>query len=477
MEINLKNLTIKQAHEDLMEGKYSAVQLTEAYLDVIKEKNKDINAYLEVFDDVIEQAKTADEKIKKGETNVLVGIPIAVKDNILIKKRKVSSASKILENYTAVYDATVIEKLKKAGTVFLGRTNMDEFAMGGSTENSAYGVTKNPNDKTRVPGGSSGGSAASVSMYGALCALGSDTGGSVRQPASFCGVVGLKPTYGSVSRYGLMAMGSSLDQIGTISKTVEDTKILFDTIKGHDSKDSTSMKEVEPPSLKSEGKMVIGVPMDFLKIEGLDNAVLDNFNETIDRLKSAGYTIKDVSLPNLKYSLGSYYIIMPAEASTNLARFDGVRYGLKKEAIDLFNDYTKTRGEGFGEEVRRRIILGAYVLSAGYYDAYYNKATAVRELIVDDFEKAFKNVDVIVTPTTPTPAFKIGEKKEDPLQMYLADIFTVPVNLTGMPAISVPFGFIEDGENKLPLGFQIIAPHFKEGRLFKIGMEVERLAQ
>jgi len=469
MEIDLKNLTIKKAHDDLVSDKYSAVDLAQAYLRVIKEKNDDINAYLEVFDDVIEQAEKADEKIKKGGANMLTGIPIAIKDNILIKGRKAGSASKILEGYTAVYDATVIQKLKDESAVFLGRANMDEFAMGGSTENSAYSVTKNPNDESCVSGGSSGGSAAVVSMDGALCSLGSDTGGSVRQPASFCGVVGFKPTYGNVSRYGLMAMGSSLDQIGPIGKTVEDTEILFNAIKGHDPKDSTSVKDIIPPLLNE--KMTIGVPEDFVEVDGVDKDVLENFKSILDKLEKDGHRIKNVKLPNLKYSLASYYIVMPAEASTNLARFDGVRYGLHKDGDDLLEDYTKTRGEGFGKEVRRRIILGAHVLSSGYYDAYYNKAMAVRELIKKDFEEAFKEVDVIVTPTSPTPAFKIGEKSEDPLQMYLADIFTVPANLAGLPAISIPSGFAE----QLPLGFQITAPHFGENRLFKLGKDVEEL--
>ncbi len=475
MKIDLKNLTIKKAHEDLMSGKYSAVQLTQAYLDVIKEKNGELNVYIEVFKDVIEQAKKADEKIKNGDTGMLTGIPIATKDNILIKGRKASSASKILENYTAVYSATVIKKLQEEGVVFLGRTNMDEFAMGSSTENSAFGVTKNPKDITRVAGGSSGGSAAVVSADMALASLGSDTGGSIRQPASFCGVVGLKPTYGNVSRYGLIAMGSSLDQIGTFGKTVEDSEMLSKAIKGHDPKDSTSIKEVEPPSLNKS--MVIGVPEDFIEVAAVDKEVIENFNFVLSKLKKNGYKIKKIKLSNLKYSLASYYIIMPAEASTNLSRFDGVRFGLHKDGSDLFDDYIKTRGAGFGKEVRRRIMLGAYVLSAGYYDAYYNKATAVRELIKKDFDEAFDSVDVIVTPTTPTPAFKIGEKSKDPLQMYLADIFTVPVNLAGIPAISIPSGDIDVDGKKLPLGFHVIAPNFGENRLFKVGTDIERLLQ
>jgi len=474
MKINLENLTITQAHEDMKNGTYTAVELAQAYLDVIKEKNSDINAYLEVYEDVLEQAKTADEKFKDGSATLLTGIPVAVKDNILIKGRTASSASKILENYTATYDAEVIRKLKEEGAVFLGRTNMDEFAMGGSTENSAFGVTKNPTDNTRVPGGSSGGSAATVAMDGALVSLGSDTGGSIRQPASFCGVVGFKPTYGTVSRSGLMAMGSSLDQIGTFGKTVEDAEILFDAIKGHDPKDSTSVldkkSEVAPPT-----KMTIGVPKDFVESEGVDASVLENFKDTLNKLEKEGHTIKDISLPNLKYSLAVYYIIMPAESSTNLARFDGVRYGLHVSGESGIEDYAKTRGAGFGKEVRRRIMLGTYVLSAGYKDAYYNKATQVRELIRSDLKKAFKEVDVIATPTSPVPAFKIGERSNDPLAMYLSDIFTVPANITGVPGISVPSGFVQRDGQKLPLGFQIIAPHFHEMRLFALGKQIETL--
>jgi len=355
--------------------------------------------------------------------------------------------------------------------------------MGGSTEHSAYGVTKNPIDISRVPGGSSGGSAAAVAMGGALVALGSDTGGSIRQPASFCGVVGLKPTYGSVSRHGLIAMGSSLDQIGPIAKTVEDSEILFNYITGHDKMDSTS---VEHPSVghpmsdqKSDigcpTKMTIGVPEDFLKMDGIDKDVLENFRKTLDGLKEKGYIIKNISLPYLKYSLASYYIIMPAESSTNLARFDGVRYGKKEEGDNLLEDYMKTRGSGFGKEVRRRIILGTHVLSSGYYDAYYNKATQVRDKITEDIKNTFNDVDVIATPTTPTPAFKIGQNTGNPLQMYLADIFTVHANLTGMPAISIPSGSVKRDEKELPLGFQIIAPHFEEERLFTLGKDVENL--
>jgi aspartyl-tRNA(Asn)/glutamyl-tRNA(Gln) amidotransferase subunit A len=462
--INLKELTIKKAHDALMKKEYSSVDLTNAYLKEIENKNSELKAYLGVYDDVIEQAKIADEKIAKGEVTMLTGIPFAMKDNILIEGKPASGASKILENYVATYDATVIKKLKEAGVVFLGRANMDEFAMGGSTENSAYGPSKNSHDTSRVPGGSSGGSASAVAGDLALSALGSDTGGSIRQPASFCGIVGLKPTYGSVSRHGLMAMASSLDVIGPMTKTVEDAEIVFNVIKGKDKFDATGVEGEIP---KKE-KYVLGVPKDFLK-EGVDADVLENFNQSVEKLKAQGFEIKDVSLPTLPYSLAVYYIIMPAEVSSNLARFDGVKYGSLKEGKDLIEDYFLTRGEFFGKEARRRIMLGTYVLSTGYYDAYYGKALKVRELIKQDFDKVFKEVDAILTPVSPMPAFKFGEKTNDPLQMYLADIFTVSANLATVPAISIPAGVVVREEKNLPVGLQIIAPRFGENTLFEIG--------
>lgn len=469
MKVDTKNLTIKKAHEHLVKGDFTAVELVEAYLKNIKERNNEINAYLEVFSDVLDQAKEADKKIKAGKATLLTGIPLSIKDNILIKGRIASSASKILENYKATYDATAINKLKEEGVVFLGRTNMDEFAMGGSTENSAYGVVKNPHDTSRVSGGSSGGSVASVAMGGALASLGSDTGGSVRQPSSFCGTVGLKPTYGAISRYGLMAMGSSLDQIGPIGKSVSDVEILFNAIKGKDKKDSTSL---DLGIYKNKNfEKVIGVPRNFTKGEGIDPEVLKNFEESLKKFKALGYKIKDIELPNIGYSLAVYYIVMPAEVSSNMARFDGMRFGKYKEGKDGIDDYFETRGEYLGKEVRRRIMLGTYVLSSGYYDAYYNKANIVRELIRRDFEKAFEEVDIIITPTSPTPAFKIGEKATNPLEMYLADIFTVTANLVGTPAMSIPSGFKEVDGKKLPLGIQMTAPHGGEETLFIAGKE------
>ncbi len=494
MKIDLKNLTIQKAHDHMLKGDFSSTDLVKAYRDEIAKKNPDINAYLEVFDDALESAKKADENFAKGaEISVLTGIPFAIKDNILIKGHIASASSKMLVDYHATYDATVIAKLKKEGAVFLGRVNMDEFAMGGSTENSAYGVTKNPIDTTRVAGGSSGGSAAAVAMDGVLCALGSDTGGSIRQPASFCGVVGLKPTYGSVSRYGVMAMGSSLDQIGPIAKTVDDCEIIFNAIKGQDIKDGTTISEEtyakdlvggKSSNKNSAGKKsadkkpVIGVPRDFLGGDGIDPAVMQAFNKSLETLKSKGYEIRDVKLPNISYSLLAYYIIMPAEVSSNMARFDGVKYGLHSDGKTGIDDYFETRRAGLGREVIRRILLGTYVLSSGYYDAYYNRANAVRRMITDDFKKAFETVDVIATPTAPSPAFTIGSKTSDPMAMYLEDIFTVTANLTGMPALSVPCGVAPADSSKdrkvdLPIGLQLTARHGDEATLFYVGKELE----
>lgn len=463
-------MTLVEMHEGLMRGDFSSVELTKHFLAEAEKKNGTINAFLELFPDALEQAEEADKRIKAGETHELIGIPIAVKDNILIEGKTVSASSKILENYVASYDAFVTKKLKDAGAVFIGRTNCDEFAMGGSTENSAFGVTKNPHDEKRVAGGSSGGSAAAVAMNAAPVALGSDTGGSIREPAAFCGCVGLKPTYGSVSRNGLIAMGSSLDVIGPFGKTVADTETVFRMIAGHDPKDSTSLPDgSKKPDVKKN--MTIGVPRDFLA-KGVDADLLTQFEKTLDALKASGHTIKDIELPYLKYSLPAYYIIMPAEASTNLARFDGIRYGLSEKADDLLGVYTKTRAVGFGPEVRRRILLGTYVLSSGYFDAYYGKATVVRQMITRDFEKAFTEVDAIAMPTTPSPAFKIGEKS-DPVSMYLSDIFTVAANITGIPGISLPMGTVTREEKPLPVGFQLLAPHLGEDRLFALGRDIE----
>jgi aspartyl-tRNA(Asn)/glutamyl-tRNA(Gln) amidotransferase subunit A len=468
---DLSLLTIKEARVLLDKGEISAEELFRAVHVSAEKQNDAIKAYIEFFDDAEEHAKRADARIKEGKQHALTGIPLAVKDNILIKGHTASAASKILSTYRASYDAGVVEKLKQSNAVFVGRTNMDEFAMGSSTENSSWGITCNPKDHARVPGGSSGGSAAAVAMNGALGALGSDTGGSIRQPAAFCGVVGLKPTYGSVSRSGLMAMASSLDQIGPFAKTVGDAQIIFDGIKGYDAMDSTS--HPHPQYLSPKGKPVIGIPEDFVNAEGVDKDVIENFHRNIELLKARGYTIKTISLPALKHALSAYYIIMPAEVSSNLARYDGLRYGVHSGGEDVLASYTKSRGEGFGRETRRRILLGTFVLSSGYYDAYYRKAIGVQRMIRQAFIDAFKDVGIIALPTTPTPAFKIGEKSSDPLQMYLADIFTVPINLAGVPALSVPCGtVVRDGSN-LPLGLQLVGPMFSENILFSTGEDVE----
>jgi len=484
MKINLKTLTIVKAHESLIKGDFTAVQLAQAYLDEIEKKNDELHAYLEIYDNVLVQASFADKAIatfkkEKKDIPMLMGIPMAIKDNILMQGKTASSASKILENYTATYDATVIKKLQREnGAVFLGRTNMDEFAMGGSTEKSAFGVTKNPHDTSRVPGGTSGGSAAAVASGMALAALGSDTGGSIRQPSSFCGVVGLKPTYGAVSRYGLMAAVSSFDQIGPIAKTVGDAEIVFDAIKGIDTNDSTTFGKdtyapKSPPVGQGKKKPVIGIPRSFLGMGGIAESVKNAFRETEKRFKDLGYEIQDIELPANAYALPVYYILNFAEVSSNMARFDGVKYGLHADGKNSIEDYFASRAAGFGPEVRRRILLGAYVLSSGYYDAYYYRANAVRRLITKDFAKAFESVDIVLTPTAPSPAFKIGEKTADPVAMYLEDIFTVTANLTGLPALSVPAGFAESEGKRLPIGMQLTARHGDEATLFLAAKDIE----
>src|SRR3990167_4864820 len=465
----LASISITEAARKLGAKEISALDLVRACLKNIEVRDKSLNAYLEVFDDVEAQAKKADERRAKGESHPLLGIPFAIKDNILIKGRRAGAASKILEGYVASYDATVIKKLKDAGAIFLGRTNMDEFAHGSSTENSAYGPTKNPFDEERVPGGSSGGSAAALAAHMALGSLGTDTGGSIREPASCCGLVGLKPTYGAVSRSGLIAMGSSLDQAGPLTKTVADAELIFNTIKGEDPLDSTSIGE-HTYAKKSAGRR-IGVPRR-LFVEGVDQDVLKNFETSLERLKKKGYEIVDIALPSASLALAVYYIVMPAEVSTNLARFDGVRYGLSLKGTSLYEDYAKTRGEGFGPEVRRRVMLGTYVLSAGYYDAYYGKATIARKQLAAEVTRVLEEVDCIANPTTPTPAFKIGEKS-DPLSMYLADIFTVTANLTGNPAISIPMGSVTRDGKELPVGIQFTAAHGDEAALFAAGKALE----
>ncbi len=434
-------------------------------LKAIHERDKEIHAFLEVYEN--------DAKPQTAQRQgALAGLSIAVKDNILVQGKHVSAASKTLEPYVASYDATVIAKLKDAGAIIIGRTNMDEFAMGSSTENSAFGPTKNPRDTSRVPGGSSGGSAAAVAAGMCDAALGSDTGGSIRQPAAFCGVVGLKPTYGAVSRHGLIAMSSSLDVLGPITKTVADAKKIFDVIKGKDPFDSTTLETRNlKPETQDKKEIRIGVPKEYFT-SGLDPEIEASVKKAIFSLQASGFRLQDISLPHTDYALACYYIIMPAEVSANLARFDGIRYGLSKKSDDLLEVYTKTRGAGFGKEVQRRILLGAYVLSAGYYDAYYAKAQKVRALIKRDFEKAFENVDVIVSPTTPAPAFKFGEKSSDPVEMYISDIYTVSANLAGIPALSVPCGATKSG---LPIGIQFMGRWLEEETLFEVGQKFEDL--
>lgn len=465
--------SIAQAHTDIKEGRLTAVSVAEEALGVIRARDKEVHAFLEVFDDVRVQAERADDMFKRGEATLLTGIPIAVKDNILMKGRQATAGSNILSNFTAPYEATVIRKLREAGAVLVGRTNLDEFAMGSSTEHSAFGVTKNPHDTSRVPGGSSGGSAAAVAMGGVYAALGSDTGGSVRQPAALCGVVGLKPTYGAVSRNGLIAMGSSLDVIGPLARSVADAEAVFRIICGHDDLDSTSLLD-SPEKSAREQAMTVGVPFGFLE-KGVDPDVLENFRESVRRLEQGGFVVEEVDLDVLRYALPAYYIIMPAEVSTNLARYDGVKYGLHLDGENLLEDYVQTRSGGFGTEARRRILLGTYVLSHGYYDAYYVKAHRARTLLRNTLAHVFQNVDVIAMPTSPTPAFKIGEKS-DPLSMYLTDIFTVPANLTGVPALSIPSGFVEREGKRLPVGLQFMGPARGEAVLFEAGKRFENLS-
>ena len=489
--MELTKLTITQAHEGLKKKEFSALELCRAYLDKIEKEDKKIQAFLTISKDLaISQAKKVDEIISRGqEIPLLAGIPCVIKDNILVEGVKCTAGSKILENYIAPYDATVIKRLKEQGAVILGKTNLDEFAMGASGERSAFFPTRNPHDLTRVPGGSSAGSAAAIASEMSCYALGSDTGGSIRQPASFCGIVGLKPTYGAVSRYGLIALASSLDQIGPLSKTIEDAKIVFDVISGKDEMDSTSIEKgmgdrvqvIEKnlkPKIYNLKSLRIGVPKEYF-IKGMDPEVEKIIKNAIKKYEELGAKIEEISLPYTEYAIAIYYIILPSEASANLARYDGIKYGYStsniptlKHSNNLLDVYLKSREGGFGDEVRRRIMLGTYALSAGYYDAYYLRAQKVRTLIREDFKRAFQIVDFILTPVAPTPAFKIGEKIEDPLLMYLCDVFTSPVNLAGLPAISIPAGKI----GKLPVGLQIIGKPFEENKILEIAALFERIA-
>lgn len=464
--IDLTNLTIEKIKQAFKNKEYTAVELTKAYLAKIKEKDPSIMAFLCVTEELaLKQAEAADKMIAEGKEQALTGIPCAIKDNIMIKGEQCTAGSKFLKDYKATYNATVIKKLEEQGAIFLGKTNMDEFAMGSSCENSGFFPTKNPNDLTRVPGGSSGGSAAAVAADMCVFALGSDTGGSIRQPASFCGVNGIKPTYGAVSRYGIIAYASSLDQIGPIAKNSDDCKIVFDAIKGKDKCDSTSVDLSTDEKIYDIKNLKIGVPKEYFG-KGLDPVIEKSVKKAINFYKQNGAEVIEISLPHSEYALACYYIIAPAEASANLARFDGIRYSeiVKDGDWDIIDSYLQNRTVGFGAEVKKRIMLGTYTLSAGYYDAYYKKALKVRTLIKKDFDSAFEKVDIIMSPTSPILPFKIGEKTEDPLSMYLADIYTVSVPLAGLPGMSIPCGYADN----LPIGLQLIAPAFKENMIFSI---------
>lgn len=475
--MQLYELTAHELHEKLKQGEITSVELTKSVFDRIQASENDIKAYITLTEELaMEQAAEADKLFKKGnDLPALTGIPVAIKDLICTRGVLTTCASKILANFVSPYDATVMQKLHSQHTVMVGKTNMDEFAMGSSTENSSYFNTKNPWNLETIPGGSSGGSAAATAADEAICALGSDTGGSIRQPAALCGVVGMKPTYGRVSRYGLVAFASSLDQIGPITKDVTDCALMMNAICGHDLMDSTSVDVPVPDFTKSLINDVkglkLGIPKEYF-IEGMDKEVEQSIRDAISLLESLGAEIIEVSLPHTEYAVATYYIIAPAEASANLARYDGVRYGFRGEdAADLFEMYKKSRSQGFGSEVKRRIMLGTYALSSGYYDAYYLKAQKVRTLIKQDFDKVFESVDIVVTPTSPTPAFKMGEKVDDPLQMYLSDIFTISCNLSGLPGVSIPCGFSSDG---LPIGLQIIGPPFAEEKLLQVAYTFEQ---
>ncbi|WP_448564432.1 Asp-tRNA(Asn)/Glu-tRNA(Gln) amidotransferase subunit GatA [Trichothermofontia sp.] len=472
--------SIRELHQQLITKERSAVEIAQDYLARMERLEPQLHAFLQVTRDrALEQAQRVDAQIAAGEEiSLLAGIPIGIKDNLCTLGIRTTCGSKILENFVPPYESTVTARLAEAGAVMVGKTNLDEFAMGSSTENSAYQLTANPWDTDRVPGGSSGGSAAAVAAGECPIALGSDTGGSIRQPAAFCGVVGLKPTYGLVSRYGLVAYASSLDQIGPFGRSVEDAAILLQTIAGHDPKDSTSLKLDIPNYTQSLTTRLTGKKIGVIREtfgEGLDPVVGDAVQAALQTLEKLGATVQEISCPRFRYGLPTYYIIAPSEASANLARYDGVKYGYRTaNAENLLEMYMKTRAEGFGAEVKRRIMIGTYALSAGYYDAYYLKAQKVRTLIKQDFEQAFGQVDVLVCPTAPTTAFKAGEKTNDPLSMYLSDLMTIPVNLAGLPGMSLPCGFDAQG---LPIGLQIIANVLREDQIFTVASAYENATE
>ena len=474
-------LTIGEAKKRLIDREISSVELTRAFLERIEKYDDDMGAFITVDKEVaLKQAKKADMDIAGNNLSALTGVPIALKDLLCTRGMRTTCASKILENFVPQYDGTIVSKLKEKGAVIIGKTNLDEFAMGSSTENSAFNITRNPWNRDHVPGGSSGGSAAAVAAQFCCAALGTDTGGSIRQPASHCGVVGLKPTYGRVSRFGLVSYASSLDQIGPITKTVRDAALLLNVISGNDPMDSTSarvsvpdfttaMDQFERGSLKG---MTAGIPREYMSVDGIDPEVEQVFNAAKKSFQDLGVEIKEISLPHTDYVVAAYYIIAPCEASSNLARFDGVKYGFRDTACDdLIDMYKKTKSKGFGREVQRRILIGTYALSAGYYDAYYGRASQVRTLIMEDFSKAFETCDFILSPVAPAPAFKIGEKMDDPLTMYLTDIFTLSANMAGIPGISVPAGYSSKG---LPIGIQMMGKQFDEMSLLRAGYGFEQ---
>ncbi len=473
--MNLNELTIQEAQDGLRKKKFTSVELTQACLDRIKERNKEINAFITVCEEsALEEAKIADGLIRSGQAGPLTGIPFSVKDAICTAGVRSTASAKILDNYIPPFDATVIGKIRGQGGVLLGKNNCDAFGHGASNENSMYGPVRNPRDLGKVAGGSSGGSAAAVADNMCIYSIAEDTGGSIRQPASFCGVTGFRPSYGRNSRYGIMPMGSSLDTVGPITKTVSDAAILMEQIAGNDILDATTVANVVPNySQQVEEKikgMRIGVPKEYFELEGLDDEVKKITEQQIVKLKKLGCKIEEVSLPHTKYAIAVYYIIVPSEDSSNLGRMDGIRYGVRQKSKDLYDLYASSRAQGFPEEVKRRILIGTYALSAGYYDAYYKKAQTVRTLIKKDFEDVFKKVDALITPTSPFPAFGIGEKNNDPLALYMADVMVSPAALAGMPALSVPSGKTAGG---LPVGVQIIGPRLKEEIILKIGSKME----
>lgn len=475
--MHLNELTIKKAREGLDAGKFSAVELTQACLDRIKERNGKINAFITVCEDLaMNEAKKADEMIKDKKQKPLTGIPFSVKDAICTRDVRSTGAGKILDNYVPAFEATVIDKIRSQGAVLVGKTNCDAFGHGASNENSMYGAVLNPHDETKVAGGSSGGSAASVADNMCIFSIAEDTGGSIRQPASFCGVAGLRPSYGLNSRYGIMPMASSLDTVGPMAKSVEDIAVLLEVMAGKDEKDATTVPEIPPKYTellyKSVGGMKIGLPLEYFEAEGINMEVKQMMYERISELKSLGCEVVDVSLPYTKYAIPVYYLIVPSEDSSNLGRLDGIRYGVQADGANLYEMYSKSRAQGFPEEVKRRIMIGTYALSAGYYDAYYRKAQKVRTLIRRDFEQVFNQVDLLVTPTSPFPAFGIGEKKDDILAMYLADIFVSPAAVAGIPGLSIPVGTTKQN---LPVGLQIIGPRLQDAKVLQFGHALERI--